>query len=78
MRTRYVVTKASDDETFLVGDHIYFELDGTISCLEAQGWIEETDAIEALKGMEYEVDKVWIENKKKRLQVELDKLNKEI
>jgi hypothetical protein len=41
---RYVVTSDSTDGTFTVGDHIWKETDGSISCVEAQGWIDAADA----------------------------------
>lgn len=56
---RYIVTKAIDDGTFQVGDHISPNENGTISCIEAQGWVEKSDVQEAIKGMEYEPDRAW-------------------
>lgn len=49
---RYVVTKASDDRTFQVGDHVHVEEDGSVVCREALGWIIPSEAQEAIKGME--------------------------
>ena len=57
---RYIVTKQSDDGTFEIGDHIFFEDDGSISCIEAQGWIDAEDVKGASKGMEYKVDEEWM------------------
>lgn len=56
---RYIVTKASDDGTFQVGDHIWLDSDGTVCCVEAAGWIEAEDVPEATAGMEYEPDRAW-------------------
>lgn len=49
---RYIVTKASDDKTFQVGDHVHVEEDGAVVCREALGWIIASDVQEAIKGME--------------------------
>lgn len=56
---RYIVTKASDDGTFQVGDHILIEQDGSISCQEAHGWVEKEYIQEAMQGIEYEPDRAW-------------------
>ncbi len=56
---RYIVTKASDDGTFEVGDHITLYVDGTLACFEAMGWIDANDVPAATQGMEVEVDKEW-------------------
>ena len=74
MKKRYVVTKASKDKTFLKGDHIYFNNDGTISCMEAKGSVEKEDVEAACIGMEYELDAEWVEKQKTLLQARLDKL----
>lgn len=60
---RYVVTKASDDGTFNVGDHIWPEQDGSISCREAGGWVDEADVPEAIKGVETTIDREWANTK---------------
>ena len=49
---RYIVTKASKDRTFQVGDHIHVEEDGSVVCREALGWIIPSEAQEAIEGME--------------------------
>lgn len=56
---RYIVTKGSDDGTLQVGDHISQNEDGTVSCIEAKGWVAKNDVPEAIKGMEYEPDRAW-------------------
>lgn len=68
---RYVVIKASDDGTFEVGDHISLNSDGSITDREAGGWIDECDVVEAMKGVEVEIDTQWIERRKKKLLAEL-------
>jgi hypothetical protein len=72
---RYIVTKASDNGTFEVGDHILINSDGSISCIEAQGWIDNCDVEEATKGIEIEIDHDWIERRKSKLRKELAELN---
>ena len=72
---RYVVTKPSDDGTFEIGDHISMNADGSIIDREAQGWIDSCDVDEATKGMEVEIDKQWVEQRKKKLLEELASLN---
>lgn len=68
---RYVVTKASDDGTFVEGDHISMNADGSINCREAQGWIDTPDVAEATKGMKFEIDNNWAEMRKAKLRAEL-------
>ncbi len=72
---RYIVTKASDDGTFEVGDHISMSEGGSINNREAQGWIEACDVPDATKGMEVEIDRQWIEQRKKMLLEELAALD---
>lgn len=71
---RHIVTKASDDGTFQVGDHILFEDDGSISCIEAMGWIPDDEVADATAGMESVPDIEWAERKKARLIAELAEL----
>ena len=72
---RYVVTKASDSGTFEVGDHINMTERGDINCREAQGWIDACDVPGAMKGVEVEIDREWIERRRKKLQEELTALD---
>lgn len=60
---RYIVTKGSADGTFQAGDHIWLDSDGTVSCREAQGWIEAEHVPEAMAGVEYEPDRAWAQRK---------------
>jgi hypothetical protein len=60
---RYIVTKASDDETFQIGDHIRLEPNGAILCIEALGWVDAADVPAAIVGMQYEPDRVWAQRK---------------
>jgi hypothetical protein len=74
---RYIVTKSSDDETFLVGDKIELDDGGNIFLISGDsGWIESKDVEKAINGMEYILDREFhlgeIDKKKK----ELDEMNK--
>jgi hypothetical protein len=69
---RYVVTKASDDGTFEVGDHISLDAGGSITCVEAQGWIDAEDVPDATVGMECEIDAEWLARKRAKLMAELE------
>lgn len=57
---RYVVTKASDDGTFQIGDHIMLDENGDVYCREAGGWIDAEDVPDATQGMEYTVDERYL------------------
>ena len=72
---RRIVTKASDDGTFEIGDHLQFYEDGTIGCVEAGGWIEVEDVPEAVKGMESKPDTDYINRRKAMLMAELERLD---
>lgn len=81
----YVVTKPSNDGTFEKGDHIYFADDGLIGCTEAGGFIDTDFIEEATEGMEYEIDKNWIDtvitkyqNDKKELQQKIELLRERL
>jgi hypothetical protein len=71
---RYVVTKASDDETFEIGDHIWPEDDGSVSCREAGGWVDVEDVPAALVGVETVEDQQWVATRRAQLLKELEKL----
>jgi hypothetical protein len=72
---RYIVTKASDDGTFDVGDHIYLHEDGSIICKEAEGWIDSMQVEYATKGMIFEIDQTWLSKRRRELLDELEELN---
>ena len=74
MLRQHIVTKGSDDGTFEVGDHIFYEKDGAILCLEAEGWIDKEEVPSASAGMKSEPDLKWLQTKKKQLRAELDLL----
>ena len=71
----YVITKASDDGTFTIGDHIVLCKDGAIECKEAQGWIDASEVASASTGMEVSIDQEWIERRKQKLREELAELD---
>jgi hypothetical protein len=65
---KYVVTKASDDETLNVGDHVHIYSDGAIGCVDAGGWVSAKDgAAAAMIGCEVEVDRAWLDREFNRL-----------
>lgn len=71
---RYKVTKASDDGTFEVGDHVWLNDDGSINCLEANGWIDACDVPFATKGMVVGIDQEWVALRIRMLQANLEAL----
>ena len=75
---RYVVTKDSDDGTFVVGDKIELLHDNAVGNWTVGGWIDEVDVQEATAGMEVEIDTVWLNRKKDVLQKQLDQLNRKV
>lgn len=72
---RYIVTKASDDGTFEVGDSIALCPDGSIISYSAYGWIDAYDVESAKKGMVVEIDEKWVARRIDRLQKEIDDLS---
>ena len=74
MRERYIVTKPSDDGTFIIGDRIIFESDGSVSCIEANGWVDAADVREAMRGVEYQVDQAHRDRRIRALKDELARL----
>ena len=72
---RYIVTKASDDGTFEIGDHVSMNAEGSINCREAQGWIDACNVAEASAGMVVEIDQEWITQRKAKLREELAALD---
>ena len=73
---RYIVTRGSDDGTLEVGDHVELCDDGTIECLEAQGWVSKEDAAAALVGVTVEVDHEWHAARRAKLLAELERMPK--
>ena len=75
---RYVVTKDSDDGTFVVGDKIELLHDNAIGNWTVGGWIDEVDVQEATAGMEVEIDTVCLNMKKDSLRKRLDQLSRKV
>lgn len=75
---RYIVTKDSNDGTFVVGDKIELLHDNAVGNWTVGGWIDAVDVPEATAGMEVEVDTVWLNRKKDVLQKQLDQLNRKV
>jgi len=71
-----IVTKGSDDGTFIKGDHIIIYDNGDIGCLEAGGFILANEVPYATKGMLCEIDKEYINRKKQNLKAKLKALDK--
>lgn len=59
LKTRYIVTKASNDGTFTVGDQVWLLEDGSIMSRQMEGWIDPHEVPAATKGWKIEVDKNW-------------------
>jgi hypothetical protein len=74
----FLVTKGSDDGTFIKGDHIVFYDDGCIGCFEAAGWILVDDLPEATKGLEYTLDIDYVKKRLAHIEKEAEQLKKEI
>ena len=55
----YVITKGSDDKTLVKGDHIFLDEDNHMYCIEAHGWLQGDSIKEAMKGLEWEMDRDW-------------------
>ena len=75
---RYIVTKDSNDGTFVVGDKIEPLHDNAVGNWTVGGWIDAVDVPEATAGMEVEIDTVWLNRKKDVLQKQLDQLNRKV
>lgn len=75
---RYIVTKDSNDGTFVVGDKVELLHDNAVGNWTVGGWIDAVDVPEATAGMEVEIDTVWLNRKKDVLQKQLDQLNRKV
>ena len=72
---RYVVTKAGDDGTFELGDHIH--IDGLVLISrEARGWIAGEDIATSLAGVEVSIDTEYYEAQKDILRNEIREIEK--
>ena len=72
---RYVVTKAGDDGTLELGDHIY--IDGLVLISrEARGWIAGEDIATSLAGVKVSIDTEYYEAQKDILRNEIREIEK--
>jgi hypothetical protein len=72
---RYIVTKASKNGEFQIGDRVQLEDDGAISNVDAGGWMAVEDVPEATESAEFAIDAEWLARRKAELQMQLDLLN---
>jgi hypothetical protein len=73
--TRYIVTKSSDDETFIIGDQITLNEEGVILNHTARGWIDAKEVADAMFGLEVKIDKDYYETLKINLENQLMRIN---
>ena len=74
---RYIVTKASNDKEFQVGDRVQLLADGSITNHQAAGWMEAEDVPAATRGWAVEIDAVWADARRAELARQLAVLNAE-
>ena len=65
--TPYIVTKESDDGSLQVGDQVTLLPGGSLTNLQAEGWLEPEDLLGAVVGAEFEVDRLRIQRRKESL-----------
>jgi hypothetical protein len=77
MRTniQYVVTKESDDGTFLINDKIRLEENGDISSLNNCGWIDKEKVHLATKGMKYKINASYYKYKREKLSKKIEEIS---
>lgn len=78
MKNRRIVTKASKNGEFQVGDHIILHPDGSILCREAEGWMPAEDVKAATEGMESVVDDEWYAREVDRLKAAIKAIEDDI
>ena len=64
---RYIVTKASADKEFQIGDRVQLLADGSITNHQAAGWMEAEDVPAATRGWAVEIDAAWVEARRAKL-----------
>ena len=69
---RYVVTKASKEGEFKVGDHIYLWPGGRVFSLREEGWLSPKDVPSATLGMECAIDEEFYAWRKAFLRKQLE------
>ena len=63
----YIVTRDSNDGSFISSDQITLLENGAIINQQAEGWLDEDDLSDATSGMECELDTDRIQRRKDRL-----------
>lgn len=63
----YIATRESDDGSLVVGDQITLLPDGSLGNLQAEGWLDIDDLVHATPGMQCEVDRHRIQQRKEKL-----------
>ena len=72
---RYIVTKASANKEFQIGDRVTLMADGSIMNSQAVGWMEVEDVAAATRGWAVEIDTAWVEARRASLARQLAALN---
>ena len=72
---RYIVTKASKEKEFQVGDRVQLLEDGRITNQQAAGWMEAEDLPAATRGWKFEIDAAWVEARRAELARQLAALS---
>lgn len=76
LKTRYIVTKASNDGTFTVGDQVWLVDDGSVMSRQMEGWIDPPEVPAATEGWKIEVDENWLNARIAKLRAEIAKLER--
>lgn len=74
----YIVTKGSDDKTFLKGDHIKLIADGIVVCSKAKGFLLKEEFEQYKKEINIVIDESYIKKIIDRNEKKIKKLKKEI
>ena len=72
---RYIVTKASANKEFQVGDRVQLLADGRITNHQSAGWMDAEDVPAATRGWAVEIDTAWVEARRAELERQLAALN---
>ena len=71
----YIVTRSSDDETFIKGDRVRLTGDGCIMNLSAGGWVGSEIIKEATAGWKIEISRRWLDESIFKARDALQRLN---
>ena len=72
---RYIVTKASTNKEFQVGDRVQLLADGSITNQQTAGWMDAEDVPAATRGWAVEIDAAWVDARRAELARQLAALN---